>query len=78
MGLDIYDSMATGVANASVVVCFMSPHYQESQNCMLELKFAMQSGVEIVPVMMEGAGWKASGWLVSARSLPCKIHTVNM
>ena len=36
MGEDIYDSMAEGVSNASVVVCFMSQKYQESDNCKLE------------------------------------------
>ena len=35
MGSDIYDSMAEGVSNASVVVCFMSQKYQDSQNCKL-------------------------------------------
>ena len=35
MGADIYESMADGVSNASVVVCFMSQKYQESENCML-------------------------------------------
>eukprot|EP01045_Picozoa_sp_COSAG04_P004647 COSAG04_NODE_205_length_20393_cov_45.275796_13_plen_2486_part_00 len=63
MGSDIYDSMAEGVSNAFVVVAFMSQKYQDSENCMLELKFAKQSGVEIIPVMMEGGGWRASGWL---------------
>ena len=62
MDTDIYDSMADGVSNASVMVCFMSQKYQESENCALEVKFARQSGVEIVPVMMQ-RGWKASGWL---------------
>ena len=35
MGSDVYESMAEGVSNASVVVCFMSQKYQESTNCML-------------------------------------------
>eukprot|EP01052_Picozoa_sp_SAG31_P034448 SAG31_NODE_4028_length_3651_cov_36.316160_3_plen_751_part_00 len=35
MGSDIYESMAEGVSNASVVVCFMSQKYQDSQNCKL-------------------------------------------
>jgi hypothetical protein len=76
MGTDIYESMAAGVSNASVVVCFMSQKYQESANCKLELKFAQQSGVEIVPVMMECDGWKASGWLglVTAGSLWTPLH----
>jgi hypothetical protein len=59
MKADIYDSMAEGVSNAA---------YQDSANCALELKFAKQSGVPIVPVMMEapdasGRSWQASGWL---------------
>ena len=63
MGADIYESMAEGVSKASVVVCFMSQKYQESENCMLEAKYAKQCGVSIVPVMIEGGGWKPSGWL---------------
>jgi hypothetical protein len=43
---DIYESMAAGVSNACVVVCFMCQQYQESTNCMLEVRsnFATQSG----------------------------------
>jgi hypothetical protein len=43
---------------------------------MLELKFAKQSGVEIIPVMMEGGGWRASGWLgiLTAGSLWTRLH----
>ena len=63
MSSDIYESMAAGVSNASAVVCFMSQKYQESENCMLEVKFAKQSGVGMIPVMMEGGGWRPSGWL---------------
>ena len=76
MGVDVYESMAEAVSNASVVVCFMSQKYQESPNCMLEAKFAKQSGIEVVPVLMEGDGWKASGWLglVTAGSLWVPLH----
>ena len=63
MAGDIYGSMAEGVSNASVVVCFLSQKYQESENCRLELQFAKQSGVPVLPVMVEGSGWRASGWL---------------
>ena len=38
MSTDVYDSMAEGVSNAAVIVVFMSQKYQESANCMLELK----------------------------------------
>jgi hypothetical protein len=62
MSRDIYASMAEGVENASVVVCFISQEYQDSENCQLELKFARQTGVPIVPVKVQ-ADWRASGWL---------------
>ena len=64
MQQDIYESMAAGVENAACVVCFLSQKYQDSENCKLELKFAKQSGVPIVPVMVEDTqGWRPSGWL---------------
>ena len=44
-------------------ICCASPRYQSSENCKLELKFAKQSGVEIVPVMAEGKNWRPSNWL---------------
>jgi hypothetical protein len=62
MSRNIYDSMAEGVTNASVVVCFMTAAYQASENCRLELQFAKQLGAPIVPVVTQ-AGYKASGWL---------------
>eukprot|EP01051_Picozoa_sp_SAG22_P004182 SAG22_NODE_218_length_14885_cov_24.733699_3_plen_893_part_00 len=76
MGSDIYDSMAQGVSSASVVVCFMSQKYQDSANCTLEAKFAKQSGIEIIPVIMEGGGWQASGWLglLTAGALWVPLH----
>ena len=49
-------------SNAAVLVCFMTQKYQNSKNCALELKFAEQTGVPIVPVMMQ-EGFVASGWL---------------
>lgn len=62
MTADIYDSMAEGVQGAICVVACMSQAYQVSANCKLELKFAQQSGVLIVPAMMN-SDWKAAGWL---------------
>ena len=63
MGQDIYESMAEGVSNASAVVCFMSQKYSESDNCKLEAKYAKQCGIEMIPMMVEGDGWRPSGWL---------------
>ena len=62
MKSDIYDSMAEGVQGAACVVCFMTQAYHDSANCKLELKFAQQSGVPIIPCMME-EGYTAKGWL---------------
>ena len=61
--MDIYDSMAKGVQGAQCVVAFMTQRYQESENCMLELKFAKQSKVPIIPVVLQGDGWSADDWL---------------
>ena len=54
----------------------MTQAYQDSANCALELKFAKQSGVPIVCVMMEapdssGRMWQAGSWLgvITAGSL---------
>ena len=62
MKSDIYDSMAEGVQGAACIICFMTQAYQDSANCKLELKFAQQSGVPIIPVMMQ-ANFTAKGWL---------------
>ena len=62
MQADIYDSMAEGVQNAAAVVCCMSDKYSDSKNCALELKFAAQTGVPIVPAMVQ-ANFVATGWL---------------
>ena len=57
--------MSEGVQGAAVVLCFMSSAYQDSENCRLELKFAKQSGVPVIPIMLEdpASGWRATGWL---------------
>ena len=70
MQRNLYDSMAEGVQSACCVVCFMASAYEKSENCQLELQFAKQLGVPIVPVLMQ-AGYQASGWLgiVTAGSL---------
>ena len=62
MKSNIYDSMAEGLQSAACVFCFMTQAYQDSANCKLELQFAQQSGVPIIPVMMQ-ANFTAKGWL---------------
>ena len=75
MNTDIFDSMAAGVQNAAAVVCFMSKKYENSSNCALELKFAQQSGVPLVPVMMQES-YSAGGWLgiLTAGALWVPLH----
>ncbi|CAF1140557.1 unnamed protein product [Adineta ricciae] len=64
MKVDIYKSMAKGVENAFVVYCFMSPEYQESDNCKLELKYAQTRRKRIIPcIVTDTQGWKPSDWL---------------
>jgi hypothetical protein len=56
--------MAEGVENAAIVCCFMSPEYQESKNCKLELQYAQTQGKRIIPCIVTGQkGWKPSNWL---------------
>ena len=63
MEVDIYDSMAKGVCGASCIVALLSQSYADSDNCTLEMKFAKQENVPIIPVYVQDGGWKASGWL---------------
>jgi hypothetical protein len=54
--------MAEGVHGAAGVICFMTQAYQDSANCKLELQYAQQSGVPIIPVMMQ-PNFVAHEWL---------------
>jgi hypothetical protein len=67
--------MAEGVQGAACVICFMTQAYQDSANCNLELKFAQQSGVPIVPVMMQ-PNFTATKWLaiLTAGSIWTPMH----
>ena len=63
-----------------MVICFLSQAYQDSANCKLELKFAQQSGVPIIPAMLEPPPWRATGWLglVTPGSLWIPFHTATI
>jgi hypothetical protein len=56
--------MAEGVQGAACVICFMTQAFEDSPNCKLELTFAQQSGVPIVPVLME-PNFTAQNWLAT-------------
>ena len=55
--------MAEGIENAAVVCCFMTPDYQKSENCKLELQYAKKRGKRIIPFMLGDKSWKPSSWL---------------
>merc|ERR1719272_1902147 len=78
MKSNIYDSMAEGLQSAACVICFMTQAYQDSANCKLELQFAQQSGVPIIPVMMQ-ANFAAKGWLgiLTSGSIWTPMHDSN-
>jgi hypothetical protein len=46
------------------VVCYsVCQEYKESANCRLEAQYAFQSGVDMVPLMMQEGNYKPRGWL---------------
>ncbi|CAF1505087.1 unnamed protein product [Adineta steineri] len=53
--------MANAVSNASIVCCFMTPKYEDSKNCKLELEHAQTLGKRIIPCMVTNRKlWKPS------------------
>ena len=53
--------MAEAVNNASIVCCFITPEYEASRNCKLELEHAQTCGKRIIPCMaVDRKKWKPS------------------
>lgn len=61
---NIYDAMATGISNASVVLVFMSQSYEQSENCKNELSLCADQKIVRIPILTE-KDWKPtpSKWL---------------
>jgi len=59
--------MAEGVENCCVLVCFLTPEYQQSINCKKELTYASELGKPIIPCIIGSQDktikWKPSQWL---------------
>src|SRR4051812_21812011 len=58
--------MAKAVENASIVCCFITPDYESSRNCKLELEHAQRRGKRIIACMVSNRKvWKPSpdAWL---------------
>ena len=59
-------SLAEGVENAAIVCCFISPDYEQSENCQLELQYAQKQGRRVLLFMLCGTqSWKPTRWLES-------------
>jgi hypothetical protein len=54
--------MSEAVEGSDLILYGVSEKYKESANCRLELSYAMQEKVDLVPLMMT-EGYKAKGWL---------------
>jgi hypothetical protein len=59
--------MSEGVENCSVLVCFLTPAYQNSENCKRELNYALEAGTPVIPCIVgtkeQTVKWRPTGWL---------------
>lgn len=59
--------MADGVENCCVLICFLTPEYQESSNCKKELMYAVNLRKPIIPCLVgssdDNIKWKPTSWL---------------
>lgn len=58
----VMDAMSDAIDGAVVVLFAVSLAYKESANCRLEAQYAMQSDIDMVPLMVQ-KDYKAKGWL---------------
>ena len=57
-------SLAKGVENAAIVCCFLTPDYEKSDICKLELQYVRKRDIQIIPCMLTDTNvWKPSDWL---------------
>lgn len=63
----MYFSLAKGVENCCVIVCFLTPEYQDSEYCKKELRYASELHKPIIPILVgsndKKIEWKPSHWL---------------
>ena len=59
-------SLAEGVDKAAVFCCFLTREYEQSSEYQIELKYAKQRSLKIIPCILENTNnWKYSEWLAS-------------
>lgn len=63
----LYFSLAEGVENCRVIVCFLTPEYQKSEYCKKELRYASELHKPVLPILVgsndKTIEWKPSHWL---------------
>eukprot|EP00301_Raphidiophrys_heterophryoidea_P019993 c4798_g1_i1.p1 GENE.c4798_g1_i1~~c4798_g1_i1.p1 ORF type:complete len:262 (-),score=39.98 c4798_g1_i1:37-786(-) len=64
----VADVIKHGIESSWVVVCLLSQAFQDSAECKQEVNYALQTGVPLIPVKVQGGGWKQSAWLADATS----------
>ncbi|CAF1640684.1 unnamed protein product [Adineta ricciae] len=69
----LHDSLANGVENAAAVFCFLTPDYERSPVCKLELQYAHKRRKLIIPCLFDDKKfWDDSSWLMTVvGSLHC-------
>ena len=59
-------SLADGVQNAVVICCFVTPDYEKSENCKLEVEYAQRRGKSLILCNLGNVStWKPTAWLKS-------------
>ena len=59
-------SLAEGVENAAVICCFVTPDYEKSENCKLEVEYSQKRSKPLIPCNLGNAStWKPTAWLKS-------------
>ena len=59
-------SLVDGVENAVLICCFVTPDYEKSENCKLEVEYAQKRGKPLIPCNLGNAStWKPTAWLRS-------------
>ncbi|CAF3640129.1 unnamed protein product [Adineta steineri] len=77
---DLKKSLAEGVENAAMVCCFMTPDYEKSYFCQLELQYAQKRQKRIIPCMLTDIQvWKPSNWLepITKHFAPIDFYNVS-
>jgi len=58
--------MKHAVDSAWAILCFISQAFEDAPECKMQVMYAIQRGVPLIPVRLQGSGWKPSGWLADS------------